>query len=116
MENNLDPFTAFIHHAENQRQQEKLQSIFKDKLKDFTSDGFPKKGIDFEKVKEEGYNSSDDEYVTDMAEFAKSSKTLDMNPDRFKCILNPTALPQKHVKREYLDRLPAYMAHKKEVK
>jgi len=82
-----------------ERREQKIQRKFKEYLKDFTSDHFPKRGIDYDKVKEEGYDSANDEFVTDMEEFAKSAKTVDMNPDRFKCILSSTSVKQKTLKR-----------------
>lgn len=45
----------------------------------------------------------------DLNEYSKNTRTTDMNPDRFKCILSEFALKQKMVKRQYLHALPYYI-------
>ena len=47
-----------------------------------------------------------------MNEMAKSTKTLDMDPERFTCILSEYSKKQKSIKRNYLKALPFYTADK----
>jgi len=47
-------------------------------------------------------NLEDEEKTTDFKADAKSSKTREMDPRRFECVLGKTSLVQKHGKRLYL--------------
>lgn len=58
--------------------------------------------------------SEDRENVIDMNEMAKSTRTLDMDPDRFNCILSEFSKKQKAIKRNYLQALPFYIDEKNE--
>ena len=50
----------------------------------------------------------DEENEADLSLLAKSSKTIDMNPKRFECILGKFACLQENIKRQYLKTLPYY--------
>ena len=38
----------------------------------------------------------------------KTTKMVDVGPNRFHCSLSKSALRQRHVKRQYIDTLPYY--------
>ena len=44
---------------------------------------------------------------------AKSTRTVDMDPERFNCILSEFSKKQKAIKRNYLQSLPFYIDDKK---
>lgn len=54
----------------------------------------------------------DRENVIDMTEFAKSTRTVDMDPERFSCILSQYSKKQRALKRNYLHVLPYYIEEK----
>ena len=54
----------------------------------------------------------DRENVIDMSEMAKSTKTTDMDPERFSCILSEYSKKQRAIKRNYLHVLPYYIEEK----
>lgn len=96
---NRDPYSAFIHHVENARLEAKKQRKLKSKLAGF--------------MHEDSFSGTDEDEeesgVANLAEFAKSSATVDMNPERFSCILPQTADKQKPLKKEYAQRMPYYL-------
>ena len=51
----------------------------------------------------------EDECVTDLSDIAKVARTVNMDPDRFNCILGGASLKSKPAPREYLDGLPYYI-------
>ena len=56
----------------------------------------------------------DSEKVTDLKEFAKSSKTVIMDPSRFLCVLGEYSGKQATQKRLYLQSLPFYIEEREE--
>ena len=47
--------------------------------------------------------------MTDLGDIGKIAKTVNMDPDRFNCILGGASLKSKPAPREYLDGLPYYI-------
>ena len=54
----------------------------------------------------------DHENIINTNEMAKSTRTTDMDPERFTCILSNFSREQKKVKRNYLKTLPFYIEDK----
>lgn len=50
----------------------------------------------------------DADKITDFKEYAKTSKTINMDPSRFECIMNKTALKQEPPSRLYMQALSYY--------
>lgn len=62
----------------------------------------------------EAINIEDEDKVTDFRELAKTSKTINMDPRRFECVLGDTSLKQPNQKRLYLQALPYYIEEREE--
>ena len=61
----------------------------------------------------EAIQLEDADKITDFKEYAKTSKTVNMDPARFECIMNKTALRQEPMNRLYMDALPSYNGEEK---
>lgn len=116
---NNDPFVTYINQKEgkiyfilfqfhfilDQRKQNFYEKKYLNNLKQFQNQNYPKQGTLIEDIKK---NHGDEENEADLSLLAKSSKTIDMNPKRFECILGKFACLQENIKRQYLKTLPYY--------
>ena len=51
----------------------------------------------------------EEDKIVDLTDFAKTSVTINKDPNRFTCILNHTCLKQANPKRNYLKALPEHV-------
>lgn len=63
---------------------------------------------------QEAVDQEDEEKVTDFKEAAKTTRTQNMDPKRFECVLGKTSLKQPSHKRLYLQALPYYIEERAE--
>ena len=62
----------------------------------------------------EAIEQEDEDKVTDLKVDAKTTRTVNMDPKRFECVLGKTSLKQPNQKRLYLQALPYYIEERDE--
>ena len=88
-------------------------SELESKVETSFSDIFDKQKFANSRSVQQAIENEDSEFVMDLNEFSKNTQTsIELTPDRFKCVLSNYALKQKMVKRQYLQALPFYIAER----